>query len=1351
MDIWRVVTTATFRLAAQLGGFKPIGAWGIGYSRAVPVATYSGTVTPLRGLGCFAESERDVFFGRDREREELARLVTSQGFRAGLLYGEAGVGKSSLLRAGLQPDLRDQGVVALLCGDNARPLDSFAHALGAATGQSPVERETTTAFLARVIAESSQMYLFIFDDVDLAMQTSERVTTEIAELFTRVASRSAGRARFLFSSSSEHVHRYGALEQRTGSLFPPTSRYELGRMLASEALNVLERTIALSGFPSDDEVTKALVQDLALRGPVLPAELQIAALAVKEQGITSAMQLHEVGGYAEIERRWLTSAAAATGNERGAMRLLGELASGSFGTAHSGADAASRAGVPLEFAARALAVFESKGLVRSQSASVAGSEELLYEFSHEILPARVREVAAPARRAAARAFKLLGKKSKSGKRLSIREYFEVRREGIVPATTEEKAVIDRTLLLGKIVAAVVCALPILIILIAYIAMSGSYYLDTNKGKDGGETIVVRAGKPSLSWFDWLPSSPTFGSVVADTGLSSRMVSETFWNRARAGDVSGSLDGREYAVQSAKALQPRLALLVDYAKDGDGATLQALHESVSSADDFAQVLSQLRSIAQGSPEEEQLITKALADASPAVQTEALLVAAAAAERREGSYSEILTNGLASADASQRRLTMSVVRTLGAKTAESLYQSALAKAPDPAARRELLALMSSADDTRGPSAASATTVLLGENISDATRNKARAMLRRAFQSEAAAASTDASKLIANASASTEDRILAMSLARDFAPEESYAELATAAEAALKSQDIKVRAAALPLYAHAAPQNAAGDLARMLSEPDLPPEMNIALALAWGEVARGDSANRMAAQSALEQLLRSDRRDVRAAAARAYGYIGRGAQANLIKMVKTEFIDVAESAAYGLANGAEIGAPVGNAVMGIRDMWKRKGRLRRIATRVFARIARTNPGPVYALLVSAARSSDDESLQPIGMEGLCNALKAGYPKVGRDLANAANNPQIDVRRIAINCVVDNPKYSEVAARVAAAMVDDSSGDIRTESARVLAALAASGQSAKLVGPALSKMVKDENRGVRMVAIRALAELDGGAPKAAMAALPFAFDNGDEGEKLAILEVAAKIGAVDIVPLGIADASPVVRIRALDASIATGTDVSSVLSSSLTDPDTSVRRAALLRLSEGKHGLPQSDVDTALALAIRDVEPGIADLAMMASARLGAPDAVAARLGRDLASRSEAVRSKAVTASQGLVTQDSAAARTLLEPVLQDESHDVRVALLEPLARALAATMEPAALTKLMIKSESRANRRLVAAAALWVLASDDATHDAATTQLQKVANDGPPLSRDLAALVLSLRQRSASGLAFLSLLVP
>ena len=61
---------------------------------------------PYKGLTPFEDSELDVlfFFGRERERELIeANLMAS---RLTVLYGETGVGKSSVLRAGVAHHLR---------------------------------------------------------------------------------------------------------------------------------------------------------------------------------------------------------------------------------------------------------------------------------------------------------------------------------------------------------------------------------------------------------------------------------------------------------------------------------------------------------------------------------------------------------------------------------------------------------------------------------------------------------------------------------------------------------------------------------------------------------------------------------------------------------------------------------------------------------------------------------------------------------------------------------------------------------------------------------------------------------------------------------------------------------------------------------------------------------------------------------------------------------------------------------------------------------------------------------------------------------------------------------------------
>src|SRR5262245_58266736 len=64
-------------------------------------------VPPYVGLRPYEEDERELFFGRDRD----ARLLRNEIFSGPLtlLYAPSGVGKTSLLRTQVIPDLRAQG------------------------------------------------------------------------------------------------------------------------------------------------------------------------------------------------------------------------------------------------------------------------------------------------------------------------------------------------------------------------------------------------------------------------------------------------------------------------------------------------------------------------------------------------------------------------------------------------------------------------------------------------------------------------------------------------------------------------------------------------------------------------------------------------------------------------------------------------------------------------------------------------------------------------------------------------------------------------------------------------------------------------------------------------------------------------------------------------------------------------------------------------------------------------------------------------------------------------------------------------------------------------------------------
>ena len=1300
---------------------------------------------PWRGLAPYGPDDGDRFHGRERERDELARMITSDGFRAGLVYGEPGVGKTSLLEAGLLPLLREQGVTVVPCADVRNPAESLAAGL-TATGARATTGEAPSNFLARVVgnAPPGHLFVFVFDDIEHALDgDDEHLIQDLAELYARALGRSGGKARFVFACASDQIHRFGHLERRTGSLFPPSNRFELGRLQPHDASAVLAAALAEGGVIVEGGLPDAIVYGLGHGGPVLPADLQIALLGLREHRVTSVAELLKAGGGAELERHWLAGAARASGDERMGLRVLAELTGPD---SPASAAIAERLSLTTDRVETIMAAFAARGaVVRIAAVDHHGDG---WALANGILVPRVRELAAPARAAARRAHELLGAKAATGERLSLREVLELRREGIAPTSDAERGVLVRSRRFYKTIGIAAAAAPVALLVALWSMQRGQAYLDVAP-RSGGDRVVVRAGRAGLSAFDWMPSSPGFGDVVVDTGLSRKMIDAAAWSKIRDHDLGGDLAGWDRLLST--VLEPRLAALWSYATAGDKAALDALQKRATTPDELAETLVALRPIARGGDAEVQLVEGALATAdAPALQQAAVAVAGAAARRNPDAYRDTLVRTLTASDPELRRIAATAVRQLGPERAQALYSAALARDPEPAIRRELIGVVAGAITDSGPPTADAAVPALADpDATPALRERAKAQLRRAFAADAKAAADAAARLITDDKAPTDSRVFALKVLLedgDIGPS-GEPNLVAPVRAATTAKSDAIRAAALPLYARVAPSGAAPDIVEIAGEK-LSKPMRVAVTLAWGELAR---ARVEGAGPALEKLIKDEAYEVRAAAAEAYGYLGRAAQEPLTKMVKVERIEVAVGAARGLAKTAEVGANADVAVGGIAQLWKKKGRARREAVQVFAQMARKKPGPVMSYLINAARSTEDDGLHPLGAEGLCAAAAQGNPEARRQLLKVAEDPALEVRRLVIACVADAPDPGKNGVAVATKLIKDPDAQIRGEAARVLALAAGKGKLSSGVGDALIALLEDGDRDVRMVAIRATGGLGADAPKGAAEALSRAFERADEGEKLVLLRAGRAVGASDLVGLAVADPSPLVRVEAVDSALAGGVRASPTVAAALADGDPQVRRAVLERLGKDKDKLEPAALERALALAIRDPDPELRQLALTTLARVAPKEAVTSRLGRALASRTERERAQAAAAAIGLVDRDAPLAVTLLTPLFDDPSHDVRVAMLASLGSAYAKVNSPDQLANVMVGAERDAMRRLAATAAFVMLAQTDAGRDAASRALTKIAERGPTMARRTAKLALGLIGSRADGIAFLEQLVP
>jgi tetratricopeptide (TPR) repeat protein len=153
---------------------------------------------PWLGLASFTEETRAYFFGREEEVAELSRRVQRKLLT--VLFGQSGLGKTSILRAGVAPRLRGQGYCPIYVRidygkESPEPAEQIKQAISRAARHSG---EWTQAGVA-VEGESLWEYLHHRDDVlrdeSGATLTPLLIFDQFEEIFTLAQSDEFGRAR----------------------------------------------------------------------------------------------------------------------------------------------------------------------------------------------------------------------------------------------------------------------------------------------------------------------------------------------------------------------------------------------------------------------------------------------------------------------------------------------------------------------------------------------------------------------------------------------------------------------------------------------------------------------------------------------------------------------------------------------------------------------------------------------------------------------------------------------------------------------------------------------------------------------------------------------------------------------------------------------------------------------------------------------------------------------------------------------------------------------------------------------------------------------------------------------------
>ena len=1309
----------------------------------------------------FDERGAETFFGRGDETALLDQLLAGEA-RVVTFMGASGVGKTSLLRAGLTPALAHRGVAAVTLGgyrDIERELVRETSRLGIAP---PVPGQDPADYLGGVAREAKGGLVLILDHLEEALGPRKDEGADVIALASQVVDEGGPLLRLVLSIDEAAFARLEPMRMALRSKIGARASTTLPRIPEAKVEEILERSAVQSGTPFEKGLAAAVAGDLCRNGPCRAIDLQIVARAIADLRLGSLRRYRRSGGAAVLPSVWFDRVAAESGGAIARRALVTAATAGSV----SPEDLEARARNGRDLGAEALTALRARGLLAAQT---RGRQEI-FTLAHPALGDLVLSSAISDRARAEGARRVLLRRRAAGERLRIGELYAISRNLRGALTDDERRAVFRSVG-GVALRFGLCVALVALVVAALFADSRRAYTLALDPPDGGGAarIVVRLGRRRLSLLNFIPNHPSLGSILADTGYTAAGLSRETVVRIAGGGATGTLDpappgpsGRAHVPgwlrEVLNGLRP-VPRGIAKALLGDPDGVAALKQAFADPSARSEILSTLAVIGRGGAGEDEILADALADHAPEIRRRGVEVAAAIDRRQAGAidgrqpaqndrapgaHAAILRAALADRSADVRAAVLQEAPTLPPLEAAGILTLAL-RDPDPTLRRRAEAESSALADRAPAIMVDALVDVL--QSPDAGARRSALTLFEAIAAKAPAQSAAAlARVVMNEKVPDEVRVAALLILRRAGPPSPA--LKPILEKAIRPEaSPRLRAAALPLYARLITPDEAEELAR--TEMKGPPAARAASAAVWGAVAVTHPDD---AEKPLKSMLYDPTTETRIEAARAFGFLRRDGLDLTEKALKDPSPEVERAAIESALTlsaqySVQVADMLGRAVKTVRPA------VRRSLVEALARLGENRPAAALPPLAHAIKDSD-VATRLAATNGFCSLAKKNGAAASPYLRIAARDDHDEVRTAAAACLGDvaaaDPKG---AARMAAELTESDQPTVRIAVAEALGGVR--GAAAELAFPSLLKLVGDPNREVRAAAERTFTAVAGpllgsgggatGTPAKRRAeaehALEAALVQGDVPERQAIVAAAAKAELWGLLNQAARDGDETVRLEAVRAAGAGGPPARDATAGpdsprldivrGAVDDRSETVRAEAMRLLAGVAGSGSRDVLPTFEAMLHGGDRAAREAAVAGIGALPDPgDAGFRLLDEAMASRSESLRTAAARAFGRLAARAPARVAPALERAVRDPAYDVRSAALPALAAVWSQQMDARALGHALVTADADSVRRFVALEALVDLAqraaAPAAERAAARHELERVADSGPALSR-------------------------
>ena len=229
---------------------------------------------PYKFLDYYTEQDAKLFFGREAEVEAICSQILAH--RSFILHGRSGVGKSSILRAGLMPRLKAEGHLVFAIRSFSDPLHQMISALvetneGVGLQSGP---EIADLIASAAGASPKRFVIFFFDQFEEFFSLlGEESQQQFIDSIARLASREDLQLRLVFALREDYLAEMSRFKTAVSEIFH--HEYRLTRLSREQAALAITGPANAVGCRYEPELVQRLLDDLSDKSSIEPPQLQI--------------------------------------------------------------------------------------------------------------------------------------------------------------------------------------------------------------------------------------------------------------------------------------------------------------------------------------------------------------------------------------------------------------------------------------------------------------------------------------------------------------------------------------------------------------------------------------------------------------------------------------------------------------------------------------------------------------------------------------------------------------------------------------------------------------------------------------------------------------------------------------------------------------------------------------------------------------------------------------------------------------------------------------------------------------------------------------------------------------------